>query len=79
LIGCDITSIDEVSIGQQTLGLEPVMNAVEGVLIHNWRRGGLHVRDQVRTAPVASLGEMNLVANPGCRPLLGIMDLWIVG
>jgi hypothetical protein len=22
---------------------------------------------------------MNLVANPGRRPLLGIMDLWIVG
>jgi hypothetical protein len=79
LIGRDITSIDEVSAGKQILGLEPIMNGVEGVAIHDRRRRGLHVRDQVRTALVASLGEMNLVANPGCRSLLGIIDLWIVG
>jgi hypothetical protein len=79
LIGRNITSIDEVSVGQQTLGLEPIMNGVEGVAIHDRRWRGLHVRDQVRTALVASLGEMNLVANPGRRPLLGIMDLWIIG
>jgi hypothetical protein len=29
LIGRDIASIDEVSVGQQTLGLEPIMNGVE--------------------------------------------------
>ena len=79
LVGRDIASIDEMGVGQQTLGLEPVMNAVEGVAIHDRRRRGHHMRDQVRTALVTSLSEMNLVANPGCRPLLGIMDLWIVG
>jgi hypothetical protein len=55
------------------------MNGVEGVAIHDRRRRGLHMRDQVRAALVTSLGQMNLVANPGCRPLIGIMDLWIVG
>jgi hypothetical protein len=55
------------------------MNGVEGVAIHHRRRRGLHMRDQVRAALVTSLGEMNLVANLGRRPLIGIVDLWIVG
>lgn len=75
VIGRDITSIDEVSVGQQPLGLEPTMNGVEGVAIHHWRRRGLHMRDQMRAALVASLGQMNLGANPGRRSLIGIMDL----
>ena len=49
-----------MGVGQQTFGLERLMDVFESVAINDRRRSGFHMRDQMRSALVARLGQMPL-------------------
>ena len=65
-----------MGIGQQALGFERRMDVFESVAIDDGCRRGLPMRDQMRSAFVARLGQM--LADPDCGLLLGVVHLWII-
>ena len=55
------------------------MHLVEGVAVHDRRRRGLDVSDEMRPPLVAGFRHVHLVADPGGRTLLGEMHVGVVG
>src|SRR3954451_1140592 len=54
------------------------MHLLKGVTVHDRRRRGLDVGDQMRPLRVAGLRHVHLVADPGGRTLLGDMHVGVI-
>lgn len=61
------------------MGRQVGLDRPKCVAVGNRGQRGRHVRDQAGAIRVAGLGEVDLVADPRRRALLGVVGLWVVG
>src|SRR5262245_39631207 len=70
----DICSIDQVYLGEQGFGCQPVMNRLHGrdVLVRCWSR--FDMGDDVRGFCVTRFGQMDLLSSPVMAPFFAVSD-----
>lgn len=78
-VGVDIGGVDEMACRQQVLRRQRRVQRVEHRPVHDRGRCRRDVDDQRWLGVVAGLGQVDLVADPCGRALLGVVHVRIVG